>query len=227
MHVEQPERRPIRVVRLEHRVRDVEHRNSRLRPPLRRALVRVAVKHRGHVEARQRILEAARAEKGKDLRRLAFDRVANRRVVHEHDALRDAQPRERGLELERFLHRLVDEVLDDLLAPRAQRAAAEPAAEAADAGEPDAAELPRVAVEHVHADVARGSCRSLSPRPPRSRDCRARATTGMFTCARSFASNARFVGEAVVGEIAAQHEHVGGLGDLREQRLQAACELFE
>ena len=37
-----------------------------------------------------------------------------------------------------------------------------------------------------------------------------------------FREDARFVGEAVVREVAAQHEHVGRLGDLSEQRLQAA-----
>ena len=88
-HIEQPERRPIRIARLERRERHVVDGNARLRAALRRSLVRMAVKDRGHLEARQRILESARAEKRKDLRRLADDRVANRSVVHEDDALRE------------------------------------------------------------------------------------------------------------------------------------------
>ena len=65
----------------------------------------------------------------------------------------DRQPRQRGLELQRLLHGLVHEVLDDLLAPRSERASAEATAEAAHPGKPDSMKLPRVAVEHVHADI--------------------------------------------------------------------------
>src|SRR5262252_738116 len=63
------------------------------------------------------------------------------------------QARERGLELERFLNRLVDEVLYDFLTPGPERSAAESPAEPSDPSEANAAKLPRVAVEHVDADV--------------------------------------------------------------------------
>ena len=78
MHFEQPEGRTIGIVRLEHRLRHVEHGNPRLGFSLGRTLVRMAVEHGRHIEARQRVLESARAEEGKDLRRLALDRSANR-----------------------------------------------------------------------------------------------------------------------------------------------------
>ena len=34
--------------------------------------------------------------------------------------------------------------------------------------------------------------------------------------------NARFVGKAVIGQVAGQQQEVGGLGDLREERLERA-----
>ena len=43
----------------------------------------------------------------------------------------------------------MDELLDDRLAPRRERALAEAAAETLDAGDADAVRLARVAVEHV------------------------------------------------------------------------------
>ena len=65
---------------------DVEDGNPRLRRALRRALVRVSVKDRGDLEARQWILEAAGSEPGKNLRWLALDGSADRSIVHEHDS---------------------------------------------------------------------------------------------------------------------------------------------
>ena len=64
-----------------------------------------------------------------------------------------AQPRERRLELQRFVHRFAHELLDDRLAPRPERALAEAAAESLDARDPDAAHLARVPVEHGQAAV--------------------------------------------------------------------------
>ena len=77
-----------------------------------------------------RLLEAARAQEREDLRRLALDRLLDRRVVEHGDPGHPAQPRERRLELQRLVHRLVDEDLDDLLSPGAERPLAEAAAEA-------------------------------------------------------------------------------------------------
>ena len=115
--------------------------------------MRVAVDHERHRIASDRLLEAARSEERIDLERLAFDRLLNRRVVQQRDELRRAQPRERRFELQRFVDRLVHELLDDRLAPRAERALAEAAAESLDAGDADAVQLARVAVEHVEAGL--------------------------------------------------------------------------
>src|SRR6185437_3812288 len=114
----------------------------------------MAVKHRGHLEPGQRIFQSTRSEKWKDLGRLAFHRGTDRRVVQQRDAMLHRQSGQRRLELERLLHRLVHEVLDDLLTPRPERASSESTAEAAYAGEADAMKFPGVAIEHVHADVA-------------------------------------------------------------------------
>src|SRR5713226_5237247 len=98
----------------------------------------MAVKDCAHAIAIDRFLEPRRAEKGDDLRRFALDRCLDRRVVQDGDLLRRAQPRQRGLELQRFLDRLMHEFLDDLLAPRAKRAPPEAAPEALHTGESDA-----------------------------------------------------------------------------------------
>ena len=91
--------------------------------------MRVPVKDGAHAIAVDRFFEAARSEIGEDLRRLAFHRRANRCVVEQRDALLRAQACERRLELQRFVNRFLDERLDGLLAPRAERAAAEAAGE--------------------------------------------------------------------------------------------------
>src|SRR5207244_4957695 len=119
----------------------VVDRRVALRTSLQRAAVRVAVKDGVHAIAVERLLEARRPEEGVDLRRLADDRGVDRRVVQHGDLLRRAQPRQRGLELQRFLDRLVDELLDDLLAPRAELPPPEAAAESLHAGEADALDL--------------------------------------------------------------------------------------
>src|SRR5579864_7098525 len=53
--------------------RDVVDRGVRLRPSLRAAVMRVAVKYRRHAVAVDRLLEPRRPEKRHDLRRLTFD----------------------------------------------------------------------------------------------------------------------------------------------------------
>src|SRR5687768_13713357 len=116
-------------------------------------MVRVAVEHRGHRIPAERLLETAGSEIGKDLGRLAGHGPGDRRVVQHRDALRCPKASERGLELQRLVHRLVHEVLDDLLAPWPERAAAESAGEALHAGDADAENLVALAVEDLHADV--------------------------------------------------------------------------
>src|SRR5439155_6675663 len=99
-------------------------------------------------------LQPTRSEEGVDLERLPFDGVADRRVVHQHDAMLELlQPLERRLELERLLNGFVDEVLDDPFPPRTERATTEATAEAANAGEPNPTEFEGIAVEQVNARV--------------------------------------------------------------------------
>ena len=64
-----------------------------------------------------------------------------------------AKPRQRGLELQRLVDRFVHELLDDVLAPRPERAPAEAAGETLDSGEADAMNLGGVAVEDDHPGV--------------------------------------------------------------------------
>src|SRR5207253_2981742 len=124
-------------------------RDAAFRLPLELAAVRMAVKDEGHRISADRLLQAARPEERIDLERLAVDRRLNRRVMQQRDDLLRSQPREGRLELQRFVHRFTHEVLDDPLAPRRERVAAEAAAEAFHAGDADARELARVAVEDL------------------------------------------------------------------------------
>src|SRR5690242_3811925 len=73
--------------------------------------------------------------------------------MQDGDAMLRSEPREGRLELERFVHCLVHELLDDRLAPRAEGAAAEASAEAPHAREADTMRLEGVAVEHAYASV--------------------------------------------------------------------------
>ena len=130
------------------------------------------------------------------------------------------KPREGRLEFERFVHRLVHELLDDRLAPRPERAAAEAAGETFDAREPDALYFTGVAVEHADSvidenllDLAFGAGLEIvipedghDRNPDRDRQV-LHEITG-------------FVGGAVVGDIASQHEDVGTCRNLRQQGLQ-------
>ena len=116
-------------------------------------MVRVAVEHDRHREAADRFLETAASEERKDLARLSLDRPLDGGVVqHRHEPV-VPQTRERGFELQRFVDRFPDEVLDDLFPPRSEGAPPEPAAEPLDAGKADPVDLCRVSVQHDHPGV--------------------------------------------------------------------------
>src|SRR5207249_11998795 len=102
----------------------------------------------------QRVLEPARAEKGRDLGRLVGDRGAYGRVVQQRDPMRRAQPRQRPLELQRLLDRLADELLEDRLPPRLQGALAEAPRKPLDPREAHTTNLDGVAVENRDTAVA-------------------------------------------------------------------------
>src|SRR3954466_12147446 len=134
--------------------RDVVNRHAAFGGAFELAAVRVAVEDHGDRIAADRLLEAARSEERVNLERLTVDRRLDRRIVEQRDDLFGPQPRQRRLELEGLVDRFVHELLDDGLAPRRERVPSEAAAEALDAGDPDAGELARVAVEDDHAGVA-------------------------------------------------------------------------
>src|SRR6187455_1936346 len=67
--------------------------------------------------------------------------------------MRCAKTSQRALQLERFVHRLAYEQLDDVLAPRTERTASEPTAETLHPGKPNAVHFRRVAVEDDDARV--------------------------------------------------------------------------
>src|SRR5262249_5760777 len=138
---------------LQQRYRDVVDRHSAACPTLGAAGVRMAVKHRGHRVAIDRLLQTARSEEGKDLCGFPDDSGGNRRVVQEHDALRDGQMRQRGFQLQCFVDRFVHEDLDGFFSPCTQRMRSEAARKALDAGKADAPDLTRLAIEYAHTDV--------------------------------------------------------------------------
>src|SRR5207253_4611482 len=113
----------------------------------------MTVKDGAHAIAIDRFFEPGRSEEGDDLGRLALNGRLNWRVVQNGDPLRRSKSRQCRLELERLFDCLVHEFLDDLLAPRAERAASETAAEAFHPGEADTIDLRGIAVKHCHARV--------------------------------------------------------------------------
>ena len=87
--------------------------------------MRVAVEHGSDRKAIQRFLEAAAAEERIDLEGLTFDRCLNGGVVEDGDQSFGAETRQRRFELQRLVQAFVDELLNDLLAPGAERTPSE------------------------------------------------------------------------------------------------------
>src|SRR5579863_2528025 len=83
------------------------------------------VEHKVHRVTVDRLFEPARAEKGHDLRGLAFNCRADRRVMQQGDTPLRTQPRQRALELDGLVERFLNKQLGRRLAPRAERRAPE------------------------------------------------------------------------------------------------------
>jgi hypothetical protein len=111
------------------------------------------VKDRGDRVAREWFLESAASEVRKDLARLTFDRVHDRRVMEQRHASRCTKTRQRRLEFQRFFHRFVNEALDGLFAPRTEHAAAKSPSEALHAGKADSMDFRSLAVEQANSAV--------------------------------------------------------------------------
>src|SRR5438445_3925700 len=103
----------------------------------------VTVENNAAAIAIDHFLQPCGSEERDDFGRLAFNRCLDRRIVQDGDLLRRAQARQRRFQLERLFDRLVHEMLDDLLAPGAEGATSEAAAESLDPAEADAVDLGR------------------------------------------------------------------------------------
>ncbi len=141
-----------------------------------------------------------------------------------HD-LRRAQARQRRFELQRLVNRLANELFDDRLAPRTERALAESATESLHARDADAEHLACVAVEHhetgfdedlghfvgftrFHVVVAQHGRNRNSQR-------------GEF-----LRQNAGLFRQTVVSEIARQQQQIRRLCNAGEQRLKRSLRGF-
>jgi hypothetical protein len=184
-------------------------------------MVGVAMKDRVHGIPGQRLLQPARAEVRVDLERLTLDRPLDGRVVHQHHPPLRPDPRQRGFEFECLVQRLPHERLDRRLAPRTEGAPPEPPAEPFSAAESDPLDLTGGPIQDLHARVAQNA-RDLRrlvrlvvvvAEDRDDRDFEARKLPGQV---------ARFGRLAVVGQIAAERQHVGIGGDPLEQRLEHA-----
>ncbi len=132
------------------------------------------------------------------------------------DAALGTQGAQLVLELARFVHHFVDERLDDRLAERRELAAAEAAEESLHAGKADALDLDRLLVEHGHAGIAEDRADLLRLAAfvivvAEHADDRDRASADVL------GEDLRLPRLAEIGEVAAQHQHVGVVGDFGEQ----------
>ena len=146
--------------------------------------------------------------------------------MQDGDFLRRRHARQRLLQLQRFFDGLVDEAFDRLLAPGFERVLAEAAAETLGAREADAEHLAALAIEHLNAGVAEKLVQLvLLARVPvviaEHGDDRYFHGAGQF-----LEQDLSFFGRAVVGEVAAQEQDVGAVGDLREEGLEGALRSF-
>jgi hypothetical protein len=131
------------------------------------------------------------------------------------------QAGERLFELERFIDRVPNELLDRGLAPRAKRALPEAAAEAFDAGDPDAARFERVAVQHLRSRLRqnlahlRGSVRLEVVIAEHGHD-------GDAHLRQFVGENSGFLRKAGVREVAGDQQQIGRFRGLREERVKGA-----
>jgi hypothetical protein len=177
----------------------------------------VAVDHRLHiVEPVDRMGKTRRAEERIDFERLAFDRARDRRIMEHGDGAFGAERAKPVFELARLLARFVDEILDRLLAERAELAAAEAADETLGAGEADPVDHRRLLAEHEHAgrphdpDHLVGAAEFIIVIAQHA-DHRDRAV------AQILGQDLGFLYLAEIGEVAAQGQHVRFLRNLGEE----------
>ena len=141
--------------------------------------------------------------------------------MQQGDQLRRPQPRQRRLELQRLVHRLVDELLDDRLAPRAERMTAEAAPEPFHARDADAVQFTSIAVEDRQAGG--GQHVSHLRRLAGLEIVIAKHRRGRNPQSAQLARQHRgLLRQTVVGQIAGDDGDVRRVADLREQGLKRA-----
>jgi hypothetical protein len=182
--------------------------------------MRVSVEHHVDRMTVEWLLQAARAQIGEDLQRLALDRGADRGVVQHGDAPGCTQPRQGAFELERLVNRLLDKSLGGRLAPRTERRAPKAAGKPLGAGDAGALDLMRLAVEHFHTRLGEDPAdlhmlARLVVVITEHSDYRNGDGSGQLS-----GQNMCFLRQAIVGEITAQQENIRLAVYGGQQRLQ-------
>jgi hypothetical protein len=89
----------------------------------------------------ERLFQPAGAKVGIDLQRFPYHRCHDRRVVQQRHPSLGPQLSQGGLQLQRFIQRLADKLLDQPLAPGPEGSAPEPPSKPLDPGETDTEHL--------------------------------------------------------------------------------------
>lgn len=188
--------------------------------------MRVAVHDRAHAKTVDRFLQPARSEERKNFRIFADNGGADRRVVEHGDAALVRQFSQRLLEPQRLIERFLDKRFHERFAPGVEHPPAESAAKPSDSGEASTADLDRFAIEHGHAAFLQNLTHLL--RLTRFEIVVAENADHRHAhrCAQISNQLVRFLGEAVIGQVAAEQENVGLLRDLFENFEQRAARMF-
>jgi hypothetical protein len=101
-------------------------------------------------KAIDRLFQPAGAEEGENFGILSGHGRADRRIMQQRDPSIGLQFAERLLEAQRLVDCLLHELFDQRFAPGIEHSPAETAAKTADAGESDAADFDRFAIEDCH-----------------------------------------------------------------------------
>lgn len=129
------------------------------------------------------------------------------------------QPRQRRFELQRFVDRFANELLDDRFAPRPKRALAEAAAESLDACDANPVRLVRIAIKHDEPGVGHDLPHlvTLARFDVVVTENSDRRHTDRRQLARQ---HTRFVRESIIGQVAGNEQDVRGFGDFCKERLK-------
>src|SRR5688572_11955675 len=141
--------------------------------------------------------------------------------MEQRDTMRRTQPRECTFELECLVYRFAHEQLDDVLAPRTERPASEPATESLHSRESNAADLGCIAIEYDDAGVdedltdlvALAGLEVVVPHDGDARDAERRRDLAR--------ENTCFLGQPVIRQVAAYGEHIRSLRNLRKHARES------